>query len=273
MSSSLREKIIHRMQLLDIQPKRSLGQNFLVSDRVVNQIIAQSEAQKFKKVFEIGPGLGALTDSLITSSKDLTLLEMDRKFADLWRQEKQQVVEGDALKYDWQSESFNDQDHLLVSNLPYQISARLVVDLSLLRPSFARMVLMFQKEVAQRIMAAPGTSDYGLLTVAAQIFWKIHIVVDAGSVDFMPKPNVGSRVLRFERCDRFPQEEEAKSFFEFVKLCFANRRKKLLPKLVSYKKREDLEALFSDLGHSSDVRVEKLAPEALLELYLCLKKE
>ncbi|MEM7645833.1 MAG: 16S rRNA (adenine(1518)-N(6)/adenine(1519)-N(6))-dimethyltransferase RsmA [Pseudomonadota bacterium] len=270
MSRTLREKIQDRMSQLDIVPKRSLGQNFLVSDSVVDKIITEASPEKFDRVFEIGPGLGALTDSLISQSKNLRVVEFDRQFAAFWREKSVEVVEDDALKVPWGDWLKEEGRHLLVSNLPYQISSRLVVELSLLPVSFDRMVLMFQKEVGQRMMAAPGTSDYGLLTVVAQSFWKIRLVVEAGAVDFMPKPNVASRVLIFNRNDF--QLEQASEYLNFLKLCFQERRKKLLPKLKIFRDREALEELFKALGLDPGIRAERLSPDEFYKLYTSLKK-
>jgi 16S rRNA (adenine1518-N6/adenine1519-N6)-dimethyltransferase len=272
-SQSLREKIVERMKLLGVQPKRSLGQNFLVSDHVVDRIMEAAQPESFQFTYEIGPGLGALTDGLKVQSQKLKVIELDRIFSDYWREQGLEVIEKDALKFDWPAENLNDKDHLLVSNLPYQISSRLVVDLSILYPSFSRMVLMFQKEVAQRMVAPAGDEHYGLISVVAQLHWHIQQVVEAGSVDFMPKPQVASRVLCFNRKDTDPSLSNPSDFLAFVKKAFANRRKKLLPRLLSYGTREELETEFESLKISPDIRIEKLEPEQILELYLKLKKE
>lgn len=261
------------MSLLGIEPKRSLGQNFLVSDSVVDRIIAASDPSSFTQTVEIGPGLGALTDHLIKQSQNLQLIELDKTFAQFWREQKITVHESDALKFSWDQFNWEEGKHLLVSNLPYQISSRLLVDLSLRELSFERMVLMFQKEVAQRIMAQPSTGSYGLLSVVAQLFWQVSFLLEAGAVDFTPKPNVASRVLIFKRRKQMMDSSLRSDFFSFLKKSFTNRRKKLLPKLTGYRSREQLEACFEFLSLQQDVRAEKLSPDQLIELYLRLKTE
>ncbi len=272
MSVPLKEKIKTRMEELGIQPKRSLGQNFLVSDGVVQRILAAAEAEQFDEVFEIGPGLGALTDDLAACNSNLHLLEMDSAFANYWREKEFTVHEGDALKHRWDQLTSEDVKRLLVSNLPYQISARIVVDFSVEFPIFDRMVLMFQKEVAQRIQADPGSGDYGLLSVVAQTYWTIHKVSEAGAVDFFPKPNVASRVLRFEVSRDSTVGLNHRDYLKFLKLCFANRRKVLLPKLTVYKGKEELSKLFATHGIDPKIRVESLSWTQLLDLYRDLKK-
>lgn len=261
------------MQELGVQPKRSLGQNFLISDRVVDRILEAGDPESFYKTIEIGPGLGALTDRLSSESQNFTVIELDKKFAEYWREQGLDVVEEDALKVSWKEFSWQNGPHLLVSNLPYQISSRLVIDLSLLQESFSRMILMFQKEVALRISAKSGTEDYGLLSVVAQCFWKTRTVAEAGAIDFMPKPNVASRVVGFDRLESFPKNIDPSDFLQFLKLSFANRRKKLLPKLLGFQDKENLQRIFQECGFDSSIRAEKLGPQQFIDLYLALKKE
>lgn len=259
------------MSLLGIEPKRSLGQNFLVSDNVVDKIIEAACPEDFSRVFEIGPGLGALTDDLVARNNQLTLVELDSVFAQFWRDKSLKVTEADALKLDWSQQDWSVGPYLLVSNLPYQISSRLVVELSLIDPSFQRMVLMFQKEVAQRITAEPSTAQYGLLSVVAQVFWRPRLLLEAGAVDFMPKPKVASRVMVFERRTEIPGCADL-GFFKFLKASFANRRKKLMPKLLDYQPKAELLKIFEELQFSEDIRAERLKPSDFIELYLRLKK-
>lgn len=272
MRQTLREKIKERMALLEIQPKRSLGQNFLVSDSVVERIVAAADPKSFSQVFEVGPGLGALTDHLLDENKNLQVVELDKTFAQFWRQQGLSVHEVDALKYPWSQLPEEEGSRLLVSNLPYQISSRLLIDLSIHPGVFQRMVLMFQKEVAQRVTAQPGTEDYGLLTVVAQAYWNITLVLEAGAVDFMPKPNVASRVLCFDDKKTKPTGINPQDFLAFLKLGFANRRKKLLPKLQGYGSKTELAKIFSEQSIAEDIRIEKLSPQQLIDLYLSLKK-
>jgi len=178
-----------RLDELRILSKKSLGQNFLISDSVINKILAAVEDEKPVRVIEVGPGCGALTDLLAEKYKDLTLIELDRILAEFWRSQNFKLIEADALQMRWDFSA----EHLLVSNLPYQISSSLVIDRSLDPIQLKAMILMFQKEVAQRIRAVQQTEHYGMLSVIAQEFWVIGTVCDAGSRDFKPAPKVSSR--------------------------------------------------------------------------------
>lgn len=264
---------------INSSPKRSLGQNFLISETVIARIINEVAERDCSELLEIGPGLGALTRSLVNLSlqKQVSyqVIELDRKFASYWRQKGVAVTEGDALKLDWQKFAFNNA--LLVSNLPYQISASLVIERSIKNCGVNQMVLMFQKEVGQRITAEASSTDYGLLSVIAQNFWQVKLVQDAGPRDFYPPPKVASRVLAFER-KKQTEIDMPERFLKFVKSAFAQRRKLLVKNLSLFtqevgRAKEDLAELLQKMGFSSTVRAEELSPQEFFQLYKELTAE
>lgn len=266
---------------LGIEPKRSLGQNFLVSDGVIEKIIRAAGApvlglapQGPSALLEIGPGPGALTRGLRSLEKPLTVIELDRKMAQYWRDQGLEVIEQDALKLDWQSLSLSAPRYL-VSNLPYQISASLVVERSLDEKPFEKMVLMFQKEVAQKIRATLEQGDYGMLSVFAQTFWKIETVSDAGSADFYPPPKVSSRVLQFvpKASPVGESAAERKHFLKFVKACFLHPRKLMVSNLqegFATPKEKTLQ-IFAELGIGDKVRAEQLKLSEFHQLFQRMK--
>jgi 16S rRNA (adenine1518-N6/adenine1519-N6)-dimethyltransferase len=285
---SRRERILARLQELGEGPKRSLGQNFLISDQVVDRILFAVRSEPFSALIEVGPGLGAITEDLLnctgTLNRSLTLIELDRRFAQYWRERASQtggpkeVIEADALQVDWSQLKLPEQT-LFVSNLPYQISSSLVIERCLAPAGISRMILMFQKEVAQRIAARAATKEYGLLTVIAQTFWETQTVCDAGPRDFYPPPNVASRVLQFRRRE-VPWIEAgqgtAEGFLSFVKAAYSHRRKLLLRNLESgyLSHRADAAALlqqaFGQLSLLPTARAEELEPGVMVQLYLQL---
>lgn len=224
------ERLKLRMAELEHSAKKSLGQNFLISDAVIGKILKRVENTNPQKIIEIGPGLGALTEGLLETKIPLTLIEMDRGLAEYWRKREIAVIEGDALQISWQN--LIDSKVTLVSNLPYQISSSIVIDRSLDSPGLGNMILMFQKEVAQRIQAPPRREDYGMLSVIAQNFWQIDTVSEAGPRDFHPPPKVASRVLGFRAISSPIQER--KKFLTLVKEAFKQRRKLVKSNLKSY---------------------------------------
>ena len=297
--SSRRERLLARLQELGVGgeaagPKRSLGQNFLVSDLVVDRILFAVRTEAFPAIVEVGPGLGALTEDLLTLDRPITAIELDRRFADYWRTRAAaagspgpaHIVEADALQLDWKSLAL-PPGTLFVSNLPYQISSSLVIERSLEPAGITRMILMFQKEVAQRINARAATKEYGFLTVMAQAFWETQTVCEAGPRDFFPPPNVASRVLQFKRRKLewletgVPGAEvSAQGLLQVAKAAFSHRRKLMLRNLEgSYfgGNRElvpRLEAVFAARGlDPRGARAEELDPEAFVGLYLAMERE
>jgi 16S rRNA (adenine1518-N6/adenine1519-N6)-dimethyltransferase len=275
-----KERIFARLAELNAGPKRSLGQNFLISDHVIDKIIFAVKAEPFTELIEVGPGLGALTEDLLeiahANSKRLTLIELDKAFAQEWRERAEKesakgadvrVIEADALRIDWPELALAPQT-VFVSNLPYQISSSIAIERSIEPAGVSRMILMFQKEVAQRIGARAKTPEYGLLTVLIQAFWETSTVVDAGPKDFHPAPNVASRVVVFRR----RQEPDfgtghRKGFLRFAKAAFAQRRKLLSKNIAGEPGAAKLEAAYAQMKLLPTARAEELSPAQLVELY------
>ncbi len=271
--SSRREKIIQRLAEMGIEPKRSLGQNFLTSDRVVERILKAAKLKPYSCLLEVGPGLGALTEDLLLLEPKMPfkLIELDKNFAAFWRAgDSLEVFEGDALRLNW-ADLHLPEGTLLVSNLPYQISSSLVIERSVENYGITRMILMFQKEVAQRLTAKAKSKEYGLLTVIAQIFWNIENLLEAAPGEFYPSPQIASRVLIFEAL-KGADDFDKKLFLRFVKASFAQRRKLLSKNILdgyfhSKEKAAILEETFTRLGLKLQCRAEELDPALFLRLY------
>jgi 16S rRNA (adenine1518-N6/adenine1519-N6)-dimethyltransferase len=193
----------------------------------------------------------------------LTLIELDRNFAEFWRTQDAKVIEADALQMEWKFSS----EHVLVSNLPYQISSSLVIDRSIDSVPLKGMVLMFQREVAQRIRAIKQTEHYGMLSVIAQEFWTITTVCDAGPREFKPAPKVASRVLSFT--PRISTLTDRQAYLRFVKICFKQRRRILTTNLKEYALFDvDRFQLWLDkTKKGAQVRAEELSPSEIRDLF------
>ncbi len=274
-----KEKIYDRLRELGAEPKRSLGQNFLISERAVTQIVeaAQRNLAAYAKthstpqnLIEIGPGLGSLTESLIELKVPFQVIELDKTFSEYWRGRGIKLTEADALKVDWKTLNL-EAGTLLVSNLPYQISSSLVIERSMEPAGVAQMILMFQKEVAQRLLAKKSTDAYGLLTVIAQTFWNMANLIEVSPREFYPAPNVVSRVVTFEWANRsLPSGGTPQDFLKLVKAAFAHRRKLMMKNLVSGWGGLDGEAwakVFEATGLLPTARAEELDPPTFLRLY------
>lgn len=246
---------------LEMKPLKTLGQNFLVSERVVTAICKKVKSLEPKSLLEIGPGLGALTRALLVYDLIPVVIEFDRKIAEYWRTQKLEVIEGDALRIDY---SILKHD-VLVSNLPYQISSSLVIELSIYHNTFENLILMFQKEVAQRLMAAARSEHYGLLSVIAQNFWEMENLVEAGPKDFYPPPKIVSRVVTFKRKES--NLKERKKFLSFVKVAFSQRRKKMTSNLKAWPQTINLLQYLSEMGFNDNTRAEELSAKQFAQLF------
>jgi len=251
-----------QLRALGVSPKKSLGQNFLINPAAIEKIMAQVARAQFDSIVEVGPGLGAITQPLLQTGKPTVLIELDRQFARLWRERGVQVVEEDALRTDWNVLPVSGSK-ILVSNLPYQISSSLVIDRSVEPAGVKTMILMFQKEVAQRMVAKPNTEAYSLVSVLAQSAWNVQKVMEISSKDFYPPPAVASQVLRFDLID----SGVSPRFLNFVKQAFAHRRKLLIRNISGLAESGVLDHLWGDLKLSPKARPEDLSPSQFKKLF------
>ncbi len=250
-----------------VEAKKALGQNFLVSDYAVKEMISCLKEQSFESIVEIGPGPGALTDVLKTLDTELTVLELDNFFHEYWVGQGLQAIHTDALQWDWKTEIKDPSKTVLISNLPYQISSAIVIDRSMDEVPLNAMILMFQKEVAQKIRMKSKTSEFGLLSVIAQVFWTIETVCDLSPRDFLPAPKVASRVLSFKTKPNSIQDKRA--FLTFCKAGFAQKRKLLKKNLLTLNQMDPQKiiASFQKLNLNETSRAEELSPDQWVALY------
>ncbi len=252
---------------LGIEPKKSLGQNFLISDPVIAKIIDAAKKTHPGFLIEIGPGPGALTYHLQNLTPNYQLIELDRDISQYWRSKGLKLIEADALQIDWSPFFKETRPITLVSNLPYQISSSIVIDRCLDPQPVDHMVLMFQKEVAQRIRARQQDELYGMLSVVAQSFWKIETLSDVGPGDFFPPPKVASRVLTFTT--KASPVADKKKYFNFVKAAFLHPRKLMasnLPERLPITKEKAVEILKS-LKLPEKARAGELSVQQFVDFY------
>jgi 16S rRNA (adenine1518-N6/adenine1519-N6)-dimethyltransferase len=248
------------------QPRKRFGQNFLQKQGVIDDILHAIGAQPNDLMVEIGPGLGALTDPLAKSLKQLHVIELDRDIVKTLREKydgtgphgRGDVVihEGDALKFDFSSLGSQIR---VVGNLPYNISTPLLFHLAEQIDCVRDIHAMLQKEVVERMVAVPGTSAYGRLSVALQYRFDMEKVLDVGPDAFYPQPKVESAVVRMlPRADndrREPKANDEALFARIVTTAFSQRRKTLRNTLRNILEVADFEAL----GIDAHARAETLA--------------
>jgi 16S rRNA (adenine1518-N6/adenine1519-N6)-dimethyltransferase len=259
--------------------KPKLGQNFLADQRAAEKIVAALGDISHTLVVEIGPGQGALTDLLAARAGHLIAIELDRMLAAELRYKHArspniEILEGDVLRIDFRTVlnrtigPLNDlrpekpSRARVVGNLPYYITSDVVLRLLEFHDQFELIVIMVQREVAERIAAKPGTRDYGLFSATVQLYAKVEKLLTLPPGAFVPPPKVHSGVLRLTIAPRFQElEVQPREFIRFLKLAFAMKRKTLVNNLKKIYPEQQIRAALEEAGSRADVRAEALTLE------------
>ena len=253
--------------------KRSLGQNFLVDRGVIQKLVDAFDPTKDDVVLEIGPGRGALTEELIERAREVFALEFDRNLAEIIRQKFSArknftLIEDDALHIDLAAIAGVDQPLRLIANLPYNISTAILQRLFTYPDVFSDCVLMFQREVAERITALPGTKDRGFLTVLTELHFEVERLFDVSPDAFRPVPKVWSSVVRM-----IPKKEpivNEQVFRDLVGTAFTHKRKTMLNNLKARYPNAQTALTLSDIEVKR--RAETLTLEEWLRLSECIEQ-
>jgi len=210
------------------RPRKRFGQNFLHDQHVLDRIVAAAALQETDRVLEIGPGPGALTSRLLATGLPVLAVEIDRDLAKALEERNDvnlEVKTGDVLRFNW-SELLTQPPYKLIANLPYNISSQILFKVLEHRNDFSCLVLMFQKEVGERLVATEGSRNYGILSVLMQTWFQLERVIKVPPGAFFPPPKVDSVVLRMVPLSkpRVDVHDEA-LYRKLVKSAFAQRRK------------------------------------------------
>ena len=208
------------------QPRKRFGQNFLVDEKIINQIISTISPKHNDNIIEIGPGKGALTFPMLEKIDHLSVIEIDRDLVSLLnskKEEKLDVYESDALQFDF---GIIDNKFRVIGNLPYNISTPLLFHLLNYRDKIIDMTFMLQKEVVDRIVASPGNKTYGRLSVLMQAFFEVESMFVVPKESFEPQPKIESAILYLKTRDK-PMVMHSKPLEEIVKIAFSQRKKTL----------------------------------------------
>ena len=254
-----------------IQPNKQLGQNFLIDANIVRKIEAAVEAVPGDKIIEVGAGAGALTLALARTGIELTVLEIDkglvRLLKDILPQRPEvKISHKDVLEVNWRQflgEAAPGGKNKLVSNLPYNISGPFMYNLFKESFPFERAVLMFQKEVAMRLLANPGDSDYGSLSVLCRYYTEGRTLFNVSKNVFWPRPKVGSAVILLRPRKRTLTTGEEAVFWKLVQGVFRQRRKTILNGLLSIYScsRDEATLLLNEANIDTLSRPEELSVE------------
>ncbi|MDO4798701.1 MAG: 16S rRNA (adenine(1518)-N(6)/adenine(1519)-N(6))-dimethyltransferase RsmA [Coriobacteriales bacterium] len=257
--------------------KHHLGQNFLINDAVIGRILDLAELEPTDVVFEVGPGIGTLTVAMLPRVRRVVAVEADHTLPPVLAQtcaqdtEKLALVQGDALRVTPEelARAAGAEPTKLVSNLPYQVAATVVLGTLHHMPSVGRVVVMVQAEVADRIAARPGTKAYGAYTAKLALYGHVTGRFEVGPGNFMPPPHVDSAVVRIDR-DQVPCDEPDE-VARVIDAAFAQRRKTIRNSMGANGYDKDvLDAAFAASGIDPRTRAEKLDAQDFIRLHQAL---
>ena len=272
-------KTIEVLQKYNFTFQKKFGQNFLIDPHVLDKIIAAAEITKDDFVLEIGPGIGTLTQYLAEAAREVVAVEIDSSLIPILEDtlssyDNVSVINEDVLKVDLKKlaeERNGGKPIKVVANLPYYITTPIIMGLFESHVPLKSLTVMVQKEVALRMQAGPGTKDYGALSLAVQYYAEPYLAANVPPNCFMPRPNVGSAVIRLTRFEETPVKVKDEALlFRLIRASFNQRRKTLQNGLVNSPElqfsKEQVAAAIETLGVSPSVRGEALTLEQFAAL-------
>lgn len=260
--------------------KKSLGQNFLIDQNILQRIVAAAQLTSNSAVLEVGPGIGALTERLAAAAARVVAVEIDQRLIPILAEllaayEHVTIIHGDILKldltalYDQHFAPYGEVS--VVANLPYYITTPIIMALLEHKLAFQHIVVMIQKEVAERIMAHPGGKDYGSLSIAVQYYSDAELVMTVPRTVFIPQPQVDSAVIRLSpRKQPLVHVVDEAHFFSVVRAAFAQRRKTIFNNLsqafFAKEDKEKLRPILAQCGIAAERRGETVSIEEFAAL-------
>lgn len=273
------------LQKYNFNFQKKFGQNFLIDTSVLDRIIDASRITKEDCVLEIGPGIGTMTQYLAERAGEVIAVEIDKALIPILKEtladyHNVTVINDDILKVDINrivEERNGGKPIKVVANLPYYITTPIIMGLFENHVPLKSITIMVQKEVADRMQVGPGTKDYGALSLAVQYYAKPEIVANVPPNCFIPRPNVGSAVIRLTRYEEPPVKADDEAFlFAVIRASFNQRRKTLANGLSNAQglgvNREQVAGVLEEMGLSATIRGEALTLEQFAQLSNLLKK-
>lgn len=273
------------LQKYNFNFQKKFGQNFLIDTTVLDRIIDASQITKEDCVLEIGPGIGTMTQYLAERAGEVIAVEIDKALIPILKEtladyDNVTVINDDILKVDINrivEERNGGKPIKVVANLPYYITTPIIMGLFENHVPLKSITIMVQKEVADRMQVGPGTKDYGALSLAVQYYAKPEIVANVPPNCFIPRPNVGSAVIRLTRYEEPPVKADDEAFlFAVIRASFNQRRKTLANGLSNAQglgvNREQVAGVLEEMGLSATIRGEALTLEQFAQLSNLLKK-
>ena len=280
------QNTIEILQKYNFNFQKKFGQNFLIDEHVLDKIIRAAEITKDDYVLEIGPGIGTMTQYLACAAREVTAVEIDRALIPILEDTLKEydnvsIINEDILKVDIAAlakEKNGGRPIKVVANLPYYITTPIIMGLFESHVPLESITVMVQKEVADRMQVGPGTKDYGALSLAVQYYAKPEIVANVPPNCFMPRPKVGSAVIKLTRYEKPPVEvQDERLMFRLIRASFNQRRKTLVNGIKNSGDfslgKEEIENIFEKCGLPLNIRGEALTLEQFAMLANCISEE
>ena len=259
--------------------QKRFGQNFLIDEHVLDKIVDAALVGKEDGVIEIGPGIGTMTQRLCEAASKVVAIEIDKELIPILNEtmsgyDNVKIINADVMKTDLDKlirEEFSGMSVKVVANLPYYITTPIVMSLLENHLPVESITIMVQKEVAQRMQAGPGTKDYGALSLTVQYYADTYIAANVPPNCFMPRPKVGSGVIRLTvRKEAEVEVADEKLMFSLIRAAFNQRRKTLVNAVTNFPgldyTKEDIEKALAGLGISEKIRGEALSLQQFADL-------
>ncbi len=255
---NLREETEFLLNKYKLKANKSLGQNFLINEQIIDDIVKVANVNEDDLIIEIGPGLGSLTSKLADNAKKVVAIELDQNMIEILKErfslyKNVEIIHGDIMKVDLKEIIGEEKKVKIVANLPYYITTPIVMKLLEENLKMESITVMVQKEVGERFCAIPGGKEYGAITVSINYYSDSKIVLDVPKDNFNPVPEVDSCVVQLKLKENHIELRDKKLFFRLIKIAFSQRRKNIGNSLTGIgmtkqEVKEMLEALSLDIN-------------------------
>ena len=274
--SSILEETKYIMKKYNIKANKNLGQNFLISEDVVEKIVESADIKKDELIIEIGPGLGTLTKHLLEKSGKVICIEIDPKMIKILEDRfalytNFEIINEDVLKVNLQEIIKKEKRTCkIVANLPYYITTPIIMKLLENKLEIESITVMIQKEVADRLIAIPGEKETGAITYSVYYYCNSEKILEVPNYSFIPEPEVTSEVIKLKLRKEIPiKVKNIEKMFKIIKNAFMQRRKTLINALVNtqiIKNKEEANEIFEKLNISTKVRAEELTLQQFADI-------
>ena len=270
---NLREETEFLLKKNGLKANKKLGQNFLINEEIISQIVEKANVSKDDVIIEIGPGLGSLTAKLLENAQRVIAIELDSNMVNLLKTrfslyDNFEIIEQDVLKVNLKEIVDKYDSVKVVANLPYYITTPIVMKLLEDKLKLKSITVMVQKEVGERFCALPNSKEYGAITVSINYYTIPKIIIDVPKENFSPIPEVDSCVINLEIRERPPVNlKDEKKFFNLIKSAFSQRRKTINNSLMGIgKSKAEIKEVLESLNISANLRAENLSMEQFAEI-------